>query len=149
MDLPGKGRKSLIKEREEIVKDAIDKLQASASIPTCSTRQVSQLTDISQSSVQRIMRRHLRLYPYHIFFHQQLTTDDKMARHAFANWLLGSPDKIPKILWSDESYFSLNGMINRHNCVIWSEENPSFLHAETLHSPQLCVCGWDSQVSVC
>jgi hypothetical protein len=62
-----------------------------------------------------------------------------MARHAFANWLLGSPDKIPKILWSDESYFSLNGMINRHNCVIWSDENPSFLHAETLHSPQLFV----------
>ena len=31
-----------------------------------------------------------------------------------------------KILWSDESKFTLNGSVIRHNCVIWNTENPHF-----------------------
>ena len=39
--------------------------------------------------------------------------------------LLDSQDGlVDRIYWSDESTFNLNGVVNRHNCYYWSEENP-------------------------
>ena len=43
------------------------------------------------------------------------------------------------VLWSDEATFKLNGTINRHNCVYWSQENPMVTVDATANSPGVCV----------
>ena len=35
-----------------------------------------------------------------------------------------NPTLVNKIIWSDESQFTLNGVINRHNCCYWAYSNP-------------------------
>lgn len=36
------------------------------------------------------------------------------------------PDFLTNILWTDESRFTNNGMINRHNSHYWSDSNPNW-----------------------
>ena len=43
------------------------------------------------------------------------------------------------VLWSDEAYFTLDGLVNRHNCVILSFENPKAALSKSLHLQKLCV----------
>lgn len=40
---------------------------------------------------------------------------------------------LPLILWSDESRFLNNGVVNRHNCYYWSQENPHWLRETNFH----------------
>ncbi|GAA55161.1 hypothetical protein CLF_107046 [Clonorchis sinensis] len=147
LDFPGKGRKSLSDERAPIVQNAVEQLQSQSTMTSSSITQVSQLTGIPRASVRRIMRRHLHLYPYHFTllqnitvhrimrrhlhlypYHftllQNITEEDKEQRVTFANWLLDNEEIVPNILWSDEANFSVDGIINKHNCVIWSREAP-------------------------
>lgn len=59
---------------------------------------------------------------------QELSEDDFDRREVFCETLLEKfskePSMINKILWSDESEFKLNGVINRHNCSYWAFSNP-------------------------
>ena len=57
----------------------------------------------------------------------------------FCQWIRDNQTSVPNILWSDECNFSLTGILNRHNCRIWSQENPHAIHTTTLHSPHICV----------
>ena len=104
-----------------------------------------------RASVHRIMRRHLHLYPYHFTLLQNITEEDKEQRVKFANWLLlDNEEIIPNILWSDEANFSVDGIINKHNCVIWSREAPHQYLTHNLHSPHLCVwMGFSSKCLLC
>ena len=67
-----------------------------------------------------------------------------MARIAFSNWWNSAVKQVPElplfILWSDQSTFRLNGMVNRDNCVYYSKENPNISIETQLQSP--CVCVW-------
>lgn len=139
LDFPGKGRKSLSDERAPIVQNAVEQLQSQSTMASSSITQVSQLTGIPRASVHRIMRRHLHLYPYHFTLLQNITEEDKEQRVTFANWLLDNEEIIPNILWSDEANFSVDGIINKHNCVIGSREAPHEYLTHNLHSPHLCV----------
>ena len=56
--------------------------------------------------------------PYKIFLLQSITEEDKTKRLEFSKWVLANPELIHDIFWTDEAYFSLNGLVNRHNCVI-------------------------------
>ncbi|GAA57110.1 hypothetical protein CLF_112178 [Clonorchis sinensis] len=139
LDFPGKGRKSLSDERAPIVKNAAEQLQSQSTMASSSTTQVSQLTGIPRASMHRIMRRHLHLYPHHFTLLQNITEEDKEQRVTFANWLLDNEEIVPNILWSDEANFSVDGIINKHNCVIWSREAPHEYISHNLHSSHLCV----------
>jgi hypothetical protein len=44
-----------------------------------------------------------------------------------------------RILWADEALFKLNGQINRHNSVYWSDSNPREVIQEKLNVPGLTV----------
>ena len=44
-----------------------------------------------------------------------------------------------RILWSDEATFKLNGRVNRHNCVYWSDSNPHAILEEELNVPGITV----------
>ncbi|GAA51098.1 transposable element Tc3 transposase [Clonorchis sinensis] len=138
LDFPGKGLKSLSDERAPIIQNAVEQLQSHSIMASSSITQVSQLTGVPRASVHRIMRRHLHLYPYHFTLLQNITEEDKEQRVMFANWLLDNEEIVPNILWSDEANFSVDGPINKHNCVIWSREAHEYL-THNLHFPHLCV----------
>ena len=42
----------------------------------------------------------------------------------FLQYSIENPDIFNKIIWSDKAQFRLNGRVNRHNCVYWSDTNP-------------------------
>ncbi|GFT60522.1 hypothetical protein TNCV_1966261 [Trichonephila clavipes] len=48
-------------------------------------------------------------------------------------------DFFPKILFSDEVHFWLNGYVNKQNCRIWSEANPQVYVETPLHPEKLTV----------
>lgn len=122
-DRPRSGRPSLLTEREGVVQEAL-KTTATA-IGTSSTRRISSATNIPQSSVNRILKRQLKLYPYHLRRSHALLPADTQARLDFAAWFQNqSDDFINNIIWSDECYFSLGGHVNSHNAVVWGTEKP-------------------------
>jgi hypothetical protein len=70
----------------------------------------------------------LKLKAYRPHLLQMLTEDDFDRRVEFSEWFLirceAEPDFPRRILWTDEASFKLNGRINRHNSVYWSDSNP-------------------------
>ena len=135
----GQGRGTLANERKRKVENAVFQLQAVGDIPTSSVRQIAQLSSIPSTSAHRIMGQQLNLKPFHMQVTQAATEEDKNLRPQFASSLLEQEQFIPNILWRDEAYFSLDGVVNRHKCVIWSKGNPHHTISQSLHSPQLCV----------
>jgi hypothetical protein len=49
------------------------------------------------------------------------------------------PDFPRRILWTDEDSFKINGRINRHINVYWSDSNPHEFIQEELNVPSLTV----------
>lgn len=133
------GRPSLDEERQAPIMDALQTVQSASPYGIATSSQVSNRTGIPASSVRRIMRKSIGLYPYKLTTAQAITDDDKVKRLAFAEYLLAHEDIIDTILWTDEAYFSLDGRVNTHNCVIWAFEKPSQSLARHLHSPKICV----------
>jgi hypothetical protein len=72
-----------------------------------------------------------------------LTEDDFSRSVEFSEWLLirceAEPDFPLRILWTGETSFKLNGRINRHNSVYWSDSNPREVIQEELDVPSLTV----------
>ncbi|KAA3669775.1 uncharacterized protein DEA37_0011692 [Paragonimus westermani] len=140
------GRPSADEGTVEKVSKVLEQTSAQSSLGSTSVRRISDECGISKTSVHRIMRNFLHLFPYKLQLLQALQPTDKPQRVAFAEWLLADRDKIPHILWSDEANFSLDGTVNTHNCRIWSQCKPDQCLTESLHSPKLCVwMGFSSQ----
>src|ERR1043166_8520185 len=95
--------------------------------PHTSTRKVAEEVGISQSTVERILKRHC-WRPYKAHLVQDLSGQDFQRRIDFCLWLEAMEQLDPgfcgKILWSDEASFSRSGVVNRHNCHYWAAENP-------------------------
>ncbi|GBM45234.1 hypothetical protein AVEN_63841-1 [Araneus ventricosus] len=93
-------------------------LQGSVSVPV-----VSRVLDMSYSTVQKILRRILNLYPYNFKPVHLLQDGDSEVRATFALQFLARmvvDVSWPwNILWSDEVHFCLNVHVNTHNCRIW------------------------------
>ncbi|GFT45865.1 uncharacterized protein TNCV_2250121 [Trichonephila clavipes] len=57
--------------------------------------------------------------------------NDPQARRRFVEWAKNEFAVVPhfhkRLLFSDEAHFWLNGYVNKQNCRIWSEANPSEL----------------------
>lgn len=113
-------------------------IRAFEASPTKSTRRASQEMGISQSTVCRILKDN-GMKPYRPVLLHQLNEDDPDRRLEFAEWFVNSaamdetfPDMI---IWSDEATFKLNGRVNRHNCVYWSQENPRQVLQREVNAP--------------
>lgn len=98
--------------------------------PTASTREIAEEVDISHQSVWKILKK----YKYRSFkfqLHQHLYENDNNRRLEYCNQYLGklADDwEFPyKILYSDESRFTNNGMFNKNNTRYWAKENPRLL----------------------
>ena len=111
--------------------------------PSLSVRQVARATDISFQTVQRILRKHLKMFPYKIQIVQKLEPQDRPNRQFFAETLLEreatNPGYLKKIVFTDESTFSVHGEVNRHNCRIWATENPHVTFEKPRVSPKTQV----------
>jgi hypothetical protein len=112
--------------------------------PHTGTRDVEQQSGISQRSVLRILHRN-KFHPFKVHCHQGLEPRDYPVRLDFCNWLLLNIEAdehfLMNILWSDESQFTRDGVVNTHNAHYWSVENPHWLR-ETHHQVNWRVNVW-------
>lgn len=139
MDKPKSGRSSLEEEREPIVVAELERQQSAHSLGVASSSAVARASGIPQSSVQRILRHRLGLYPYRLQVNQKLSDTDHEKRVVFARLMLSNNIDLENVLWTDESYFSLAGHVVRHNSIIWGSEKPRQTCDSDMHAPKVCV----------
>jgi len=69
-----------------------------------------------------------KMHPYKIDFVQYLRAGDFIRRLGFIAWfnikLYDNPLIANHILWSDESKFTNNGIMNKQNHRYWDDTNP-------------------------
>lgn len=97
--------------------------------PNISTRQVSAVLDISQTSVVKILHKH-KFHDYHPEYEQKLSEQDYQNRINFCNWVLTKihEDQLFSryVLFTDECTFSNTSQPNRRNYHHYDNENPHF-----------------------
>jgi hypothetical protein len=144
-DLPKSGRPRTGRSDENLFEVTQKVLQS----PQKSTRRMSAETGISHSSVARIMKKDLKFKSFIPRLVQELNEDDFDRRLEFAEeWVRqadADPTFVEHVLWSDEAIFRLNGHVNRHNCVYWSDVNPRITVERPFQSPGLMV--WAGVIS--
>lgn len=95
--------------------------------PRSSIRCVAQEVGVSVGVVHKIMKKH-KMFPYKVDLVQHLRPQDPDRRLTFIAWLLekrhDNPSFLDTILWTDESKFTNNGVINKQNNRYWSDVNP-------------------------
>lgn len=143
----GRGRKPVSVDRIEEVALQVEEDKSSNIHASTSIRRVAEAVDMPRSTVQSIIRRILRYYPYKLQLVQELLPHDFDSRHLFSLQFLARlhvDSEWPwNILWTDEANFHLDGSVNTHNCRIWEPENPCSILQVPLHSPKVTVwCGF-------
>ena len=95
--------------------------------PRQSTRQMAQKTGLSQSTVHRTLRKH-KYRPFKTHKSQELRPGDAERRLEFAMSALEmideDPDFVRKIIFTNESSFTLQYAPNVQNTRYWTQENP-------------------------
>lgn len=98
--------------------------------PRVSTRHIGFEIGISHSAVHKILKKH-KLHPYRPDLVQHLRQGDAERRITFISWLVTKLEDYPNILncilWTDESKFTNNGIINRQNNRYWDDQNPHWM----------------------
>ena len=116
------------------------------SSPKRSTRKRCQSLDLSRTTLRRILRHDLGVFPYHIQTCQKLTADDrrrrqKMCRH-LSDKIEDTPSFLPLLITSDEAHFHLDGQVNSKNNIFWGEKPPLEVAQKPLHSAKVTAwCG--------
>lgn len=94
--------------------------------PRVSTREIERATGIAKSTSSFILRKH-RFHPYKFRICQGLRPGDEERRRTFCEWYTRKcqdDEHFPhKVIWSDESMVTNNGIFNRKNTHYWSREN--------------------------
>jgi len=114
--------------------------------PHISQRQISRELNVSSATVSRILRAN-HIHPYHITLNQELSDNDKILRVTFCRWAVDKiqfePTFFSRVMFSDESAFESNGMLNRHNSHYYSDINPHWVrHVDNQHRWKVIVwCG--------
>jgi len=112
---------------------------------TSSRRRASQL-NIATTTLRRIIRQDLGLYPYRILSTHRLLLVDFAKRIEYAKMVIemaAADDSFwHSIIMSDEAHFTLSGSVNSQNYRYYAEENPQIIHEEPLHDQKVTVwCG--------
>ena len=114
--------------------------------PRTSQKRRSQQLRMARSTLQRIIRVDLHLFPYKIQLTQRLLPADKPRRLEWAQRVIEMAEDDEqfwnKIIMSDEAHFTLNGTVNKQNCRIYATENPQEIQEVPLHDEKVTVwCG--------
>ena len=111
--------------------------------PSTSQRKASQQLEIKRTSLQKIMKDELSLFPYKIQIQQPLSPGNFVERVDFANVVLQMIDEnkidINKIHFTDEAHFDLNGYVNKQNYRHWGTSNPHLAVVRPLHPQRVTV----------
>nr|WP_253308809.1 DUF4817 domain-containing protein [Rickettsia endosymbiont of Ceutorhynchus assimilis] len=95
--------------------------------PTTSTRKISRQLGVSQWKVWSVIHQN-GLHPFHHTPVQGLDEGDPARRVQFCRFILHADIEdasfLTRILWTDESKFSREGITNFHNLHYWAEDNP-------------------------
>ncbi|GBL97926.1 hypothetical protein AVEN_127027-1 [Araneus ventricosus] len=90
---------------------------------------VSENCGLSKSSVWSILNES-GVHPYRSTLVQGLLPRDDERRYTCCNFVMNDLEDhttfLADIIWTDEAFFSCNGMFNRQNVHIWSLENPRY-----------------------
>ena len=128
------GRK-VHKRTPENVQKVSDSVQRS---PKKSCRKRCQNVKLSCTTTWRIMRENLKLYPYVIPIHHQLSEEHKKAKLEMCRKFVVKMDEngrwINDVWFSDEANFYLNGTVSTKNSRFWGIPPPPELHQQPLHS---------------
>lgn len=121
-DRPGRGRKRSVRtaKNRQIIKKRVQRN------PRISLRKVSRETGISDTSVRRMAKEDLGLYPYKLRKAQLLTEKNKKMRLERCRDLLAraAGGKWETILFTDEKLFTIEQAHNPQNHRIWSKGAP-------------------------
>jgi len=105
-------------------------MQAIEENPCTSTRIISRQNNVSQTAVVKILKQ-LKFHPFKINLNQELHGQDYENRVVFCNEMLARINQDQNfnsnILFTDESSFKSNGVVNRHNMHYWAVENPNWV----------------------
>src|SRR5690349_12313492 len=112
-------------------------------IPHTSVRRLALQLQIPPSTVHKILHSKLKFRAYKIQVVQHL---QNAARMDGCNALIQNIDNdnrfLENIIFSDEATFHISGLVNRHNCRIWGDENPHELYEHERDSSKVSVwCG--------
>lgn len=81
-------------------------------------------------SIDRILLNH-RMHPYSYNILQHLNPENYAERVEFCEFILVKIQEDPlflsKVIWTDESKFSREGIVNRRNIHYWNPENPHII----------------------
>lgn len=95
--------------------------------PYGSIRSAVRDLNLSYYTVQKILSKH-KMHDYSLTTVQNLHPGDNERRMEFCEQMLvklqEDPQFLKKIIWTDESKFSREGIVNRKNCHYWASENP-------------------------
>lgn len=96
-----------------------------------SSRELSLMAGTSAMTTLRVLHKN-KYKPYHKRCGHTLNGDqDPIRRINFCRWFINQKEEneeFPRtILWTDESKFTNCGIFNRHNEVLWRQENPHLL----------------------
>ena len=131
----GRPRSARSSENVHDVKETIEET------PQVSIRKVlGNITNhTSKSSVHRMLRFDLKLFPYTLSIMQHLKETDIESRLLFAQWMKGHADITYLIWFSDEAHFYLNAQVNKQNFRYWGSEKPNMYLEKPLHSKKVTV----------
>ncbi|KAF0746732.1 Uncharacterized protein FWK35_00015450 [Aphis craccivora] len=109
--------------------DTVGVLAAFSVNPHASTKSVARCTNISRSTIHRILKSN-SYRPFKLHYVHGLKPSDPERRLLFISKIVCFHDQdndiLSKIIWTDESRFDNNGIINRHNFHFWNETNPTW-----------------------
>jgi hypothetical protein len=133
----GAGRPSVDADTVEMIHEAVHRSPSKSTSRVCRGRQVP------RSTVQKILRRRLKLHAFRIRIVQALEPDDRLRREEFAVDMLVRIDQdhgfLEGVIFSDESTFRVCDGINRNNCRIWGSESPHAVREYERAIPKLNV----------
>ena len=140
-EAPRSGRPSLDETKSEEI------LKIFQNQPSTSIRQAASAISCSYGYVHKVLKHDLKFFPYKIQVTQELHEEDFSLRVSMCETLLEKTEEdknfLKKIIFSDESTFRLDGIVNRHNCRIWgrrkARRNISAL--PSFKSPSQCLDG--------
>lgn len=143
-DRRGRPKDSGTKATPQLIEE-IRRLCNDGRTPT-SLRLISQepTVQISHWMVAKIIRRSLKYKPYHprTLFHLY---ESHAQRIQFAQELIEGTNNNSnhefwrKIIFSDESWFTTGGWVNKHNTVYYAAENPRHVNYAELHAQKIMV----------
>ncbi len=106
-------------------------IEATENGEVISVRRVARELGITNSTANLILKKDHNFHSYHPITIHHLNEDNPEVRIEFSRLFLDMQNKdeefMDKITWSDESLFSVNGYVNRHNTVYWSPSNPNIV----------------------